>query len=42
MNRFRELRSLARDRGVKRWHQMNKSELCSVLNIEHLKSKSLV
>ena len=39
MNRFRELRSLARDQGVSRWHQMNKKELCWALNLEHHKSK---
>ena len=39
MNRFRELRSLARDQGVSRWHQMNKSELCLALNLEPPKSK---
>ena len=41
MNRFHELRSLARDRGVKRWYQMNKSELCSALNLEPPKKFSL-
>ena len=37
--RFIKLRSLARDQGVKRWHQMNKSELCLALNLEPPKSK---
>ena len=37
--RFKELRSLAKDRGVSRWHQMNKRELCLALSLEHLKSK---
>ena len=37
--RFKELRSLARDQGVSRWHQMNKSELCLALNLEPPKSK---
>ena len=37
--RFKELRSLARDQHIKRWHQMNKSELCSALNLEPPKSK---
>ena len=40
MNRFRELRSLARDQGVSRWHQMNKKELCLALNLEPPKSKT--
>lgn len=33
-NRFRDLRSLARDQGVKRWYQMNKSELCNALGVK--------
>ena len=39
--RFIKLRSLARDQGVKRWHQMNKSELCSALNLESSEKFSL-
>ena len=32
--RFIELRSMAKDRGVKRWYHLNKKQLCLVLNIE--------
>ena len=37
--RFRELRSLAKNQHISRWHQMNKSELCLALNLEPPKSK---
>ena len=37
--RFRELRVMAKDQGVIRWHQMNKNELCSALNLDSPKSK---
>ena len=39
--RFRELRLIAKDRGIKRWYQMNKNELCSTLNLEPPKKFSL-
>ena len=32
--RFKELRSLARDRGVKRWYHMDKDQLRLVLNVD--------
>ena len=37
---LKELRAMAKDQGVKRWYQMNKSELCSALNLESPESKS--
>ena len=32
--RFIELRSMAKDRGVKRWYHMNKRQLCLILDID--------
>ena len=32
--RFKELRSLARERGVKQWYQMSKVQLCLTLDIK--------
>ena len=39
--RFKELRAIAKDQHIKRWHQMNKNELCSALNLEPPKKFSL-
>ena len=38
--KLKELRVMAKDQGVKHWCIMNKSDLCSALNLESLKSKS--
>ena len=41
---FHELRSLARDQGIKRWSYMNKDQLCKalgVVRIEHTPKYSL-
>ena len=32
--RFKELRSLARDRGVYHWYQLNKRQLCTALDLK--------
>ena len=32
--RFKELRAIAKDRGVKRWYHMDKEQLCLTLDID--------
>lgn len=39
--RFKELRAMAKDRGVKRWYHLNKKQLCAALNIEPFPNFSL-
>ena len=38
--KLKELIVMAKGQGVKHWGIMNKSDLCSALNLEHPKSKS--
>ena len=33
-NRFKELRAIARNKGIKRWYHMNKEQLCLILDID--------
>ena len=33
-NRFKELRAIAKDRGIKRWYHMDKKQLCLILDVD--------
>ena len=38
--KIKDLKAMAKNQGVKHWCIMNKSDLCSALNLEHPKSES--